>query len=70
MRSCCREYRLHYQKPNVERLDAMTRSLETIDADKWALVFFQHDTLPLLDIEKLKLEDSQLSPGGRVLARR
>jgi hypothetical protein len=58
-----REYRLRYQKPNVERLEAMTRSLETIDADKWALVFFQHDTLPLLDIEKMKLGDNQYHLG-------
>jgi hypothetical protein len=58
-----REYRLQYQKPNVERLEAMTRALETIDADKWALVFFQHDTLPLLDIEKMKLGDNQYHLG-------
>ncbi len=59
-----REYRLQYQKPNVERLEAMTRALETIDADKWALVFFQHDTLPLLDIEKMKLGDNQYHLGA------
>ena len=52
-----REYRLQNQKPNIDRLEAMTRSLEVVDADKWALVFFQHDFLPLFDIEKMKLED-------------
>ena len=30
--------------------------MEAIDTDKWALVFFQHDSLPLFDIEKLRLE--------------
>jgi len=58
-----KEYRLQNQTPNVERLEALTRSLEVIDADKWALVFFQHDSLPLFDIEKLKLENFQLQLG-------
>ena len=61
-----KEYRLQNQTPNAERLEALTRSLEAIDADKWALVFFQHDSLPLLDIEKLKLEDYQLQLGPAI----
>ena len=40
--------------------------METIDADKWALVFFQHDSLSLLDIEKLKLEDYHLGLGPAI----
>ena len=55
-----REYRLQNQKPNVDRLEAMTRSLEAVDADKWALVFFQHDILPLFDIEKMKVGDNHI----------
>jgi hypothetical protein len=54
-----KEYRMEKQAPNSSRLEAMSQSLEVIDADKWALVFFQHDFLPLFDIEQLKLE------GGR-----
>ena len=54
-----KEYRMENQNPNSSRLEAMSHSLDAIDADKWALVFFQHDSLPLFDIEQLKLE------GGR-----
>ena len=57
-----REYRLQHQKPNVERLEAMARALEAVDADKWALVFYQHDSLPLLDTEKMK--SGNISFGG------
>ena len=57
-----REYRLQHQRPNVERLEAMTRALEAVEADKWALVFFQHDSLPLFDIEKMK--SGSISSGG------
>jgi hypothetical protein len=61
-----KEYRLQNQTPNADRLEAMSRSLEAIDADKWALVFFQHDSLPLFDTEKLKLEDYQLGLGPAI----
>jgi hypothetical protein len=54
-----KEYRMENQAPNNSRLEAMSHSLEAIDTDKWALVFFQHDSLPLFDIEQLRLE------GGR-----
>ncbi|MCU0237606.1 MAG: hypothetical protein MUC72_11055 [Acidobacteria bacterium] len=57
-----REYRLQQQKPNVERLEAMIRALEAVDADKWALVFFQHDALPLFDTERMK--SGNISFGG------
>ena len=59
-----REYRLQNQKPNVDRLEAMSRALEAVDADKWALVFFQHDSLPLFDVEKMKLATTISSGGG------
>ncbi len=59
-----REYRLQNQKPNIDRLEAMSRSLEVVDADKWALVFFQHDMLPLFDVEKMKLGDNQYHLGS------
>lgn len=62
------EFRLRYLKPNADRLDAMTRSLEAIDADKWGLVFYQHESLPLLDIEKLKLEERNFRLGEEGLA--
>jgi len=61
-----REYQLQNLKPNTDRLEAMSHSLENIDADKWALVFFQHDSLPLFDIEKLRLEDFQLQLGPAI----
>ena len=61
-----KEYRLKNQLPNSNRLEALSRSLEAIDADKWALVFFQHDSLPLLDTEKLKLEDYHLGLGPAI----
>ncbi|HEX7502508.1 MAG TPA: hypothetical protein VF451_03730, partial [Acidobacteriota bacterium] len=61
-----KEYRLKNQMPNIDRLEALSRSLEAVDADKWALVFFQHDSLPLLDTEKLKLEDYHLGLGPAI----
>jgi hypothetical protein len=61
-RQLLKEYRLQDQTPNADRFESLTRSLQAIDADKWALVFFQHDSLPLFDIEKLKLEGYQLGP--------
>jgi hypothetical protein len=58
-----KEYRLQNQTPNADRLEALSRSLEAVDADKWALVFFQHDILPLFDTEKLKVENFHLLLG-------
>ncbi len=58
-----KEYRMQNQKPNADRLDAMSRALEAVDVDKWALVFFQHDSLPLFDIDKMKLENYHLQLG-------
>lgn len=61
-----KEYRLQNQTPNIDRLEALGRSLEAVDADKWALVFFQHDILPLFDTEKLKLENFHLLLGAYI----
>ena len=61
-----KEYRLKNLMPNTDRLEAMSRSLETIDADKWALVFFQHESLPLFDIEKLRSENYHLRLGPAI----
>ncbi|MCX6556925.1 MAG: hypothetical protein NTW95_05770, partial [Candidatus Aminicenantes bacterium] len=61
-----KEYRMQNLTPNANQLEAMSRSLEAIDADKWALVFFQHDTLPLFNTEKLKLEDYHLRLGSTI----
>ena len=61
-----REYRLKNLTPNTDRLEALSRSLEAVDTDKWALVFFQHDLLPLLDSEKLKDENFHLVLGKSI----
>jgi len=65
-RGLLKEYRLQSQTPNADRLEALSRSLEAVDADKWALVFFQHDFLPLFDVEKLKLENYHLRLGTTI----
>jgi hypothetical protein len=48
------EYRLRELSPDVTALEAMARSLLPIKNDKFALVFFQHDTLPLFDISMIR----------------
>jgi hypothetical protein len=58
-----KEYLLQNQKPSVNRLEVMARNLEAVEVDKWALIFFQHDSLPLFDTEKMKLGDNQYHLG-------
>ncbi len=47
------EYQLRELTPDMKSLEAMARSLITVNNDKFALVFFQRDTLPLFDISQV-----------------
>ncbi len=47
------EYQLRELTPDLKALEAMARSLIAVGNDKFALVFFQRDTLPLFDISKV-----------------
>lgn len=49
-----REYQILELSPDLAAFDAMARSLLPVENDKFALVFFQHDTLPLFDINNVK----------------
>ncbi len=62
------EFRLRYMKPNADSLGAMASALEPIDADKWGLIFYQHESLPLFDIEKLRMDDRNFHLGEEGLA--
>ncbi|MBN2400046.1 MAG: hypothetical protein JXI33_06870 [Candidatus Aminicenantes bacterium] len=47
------EYQLRELTPDMKALEAMARSLIAVNNDKFALVFFQRDTLPLFDISQV-----------------
>ena len=61
-----KDYQIQNLMPNVNRLEGMSHSLAAIDVDKWALVFFQHDTLPLFDIDQLKFDDYRFGLGPAI----
>jgi len=48
------EYQLREFSPDLTAFEAMARSMIPNKNDKFALVFFQHDTLPLYDIASAK----------------
>jgi hypothetical protein len=48
------EYRLRELSPDMTAFETMARSLTPIKNDKFALVFFQRDSLPLLDIDGMR----------------
>ncbi len=48
------DYQYRELSPDMKSLEAMARSLIPIKNDKFALVFFQHDTLPIFDIPFVK----------------
>ncbi len=49
-----KEYQLREFSPDLTALETMARSSIADKTDKFALVFFQHDTLPLLDVDNAK----------------
>ncbi|MCX6556295.1 MAG: hypothetical protein NTW95_02525 [Candidatus Aminicenantes bacterium] len=51
-----KEYQLRELSTDMTAFEAMANSLIPIKNDKFALVFFQHDTLPLFDISKVSDE--------------
>ncbi len=55
------EYQLRELTPDLTNFQAMADSLVPIKNDKFALVFFQHDVLPLLDIVQFR---SQCAANG------
>lgn len=48
------EYRLRELSADTTAFEAMARSMIPIKNDKFALVFYQHDSLPLFDIANVK----------------
>lgn len=54
------QYRHEYILFNNRVLKAIAASLKTVDMEKWGLVFYQHDTFPILNMESLypQREDS------------
>lgn len=48
------EYQLRELSPDMSALEAMANSLIPIKNDKFALFFFQHDTLPFYDISNVR----------------
>ncbi len=63
-----KEFQLQELSVDTAVLEAMARSLVPIQNDKFALVFFQRDTLPLLDIAKVRLHCSTEIPEEMVSA--
>jgi hypothetical protein len=47
------EYQLRELTPDMDALGAMARSLIPVSSEKYALVFFQRDTLPLFDVSRV-----------------
>jgi hypothetical protein len=48
-----KEFQLRELTPDLNALEAMARSLLAVQNEKFALVFFQRDSLPLLDSERV-----------------
>ncbi len=63
-----KEYQLQELSSDTAALEAMARSLVPIQNDKFALVFFQRDTLPLLDTTKVRLHCATEIPETMVSA--
>ena len=49
-----KEFQIREFSPDLTAFEAMVRSMIPAQSDKFALVFFQHDTLPLFDINNAK----------------
>jgi len=63
-----KEYQLRELSADMTALEAMARSLAPVEADKFALVFFQRDVLPLLDRIKVQMHCSMVLPEELVTA--
>lgn len=47
------EYRINSLTPHLQRIESLARSLERVEAEKWALVFYQRERMPLFDLDEL-----------------
>jgi len=55
------QYRFKYAGIDVEKIKALAASLKTVELEKWGIVFYQHDTFPLLNPESIFAEDEDSS---------
>jgi len=49
-------WQMRYHRVFFNKMETMARDLEKVNAEKWALVFYERDVMPLVDIQKFKNE--------------
>lgn len=53
------QYKFKYANIDVDKLTALAASLKNVELEKWGIVFYQHDTFPLLNPESIFSEDEE-----------